>query len=63
VVFGAVVGLSGLLVVPLRDRGLILPDEGWYLYPTLRMLEGEVLYRDLWTFYAPLRYHLLAWLF
>ena len=54
---------AALVVLPLRRRGLIPNDEGWLLHPTLRMLEGEVLYRDVWVHYAPLRYHLLEALF
>lgn len=48
---------------PLRAFGFMLNDDGWYLHPTVRMLDGEILYRDIWTFYAPFEYHLLAWLF
>jgi len=48
---------------PLRPYGLMVNDDGWYLHPTLRMLRGEVLYRDVWIFYAPLEYHLLALLY
>ena len=29
------------------------------VYPALRMLEGDVLYRDVYHYYAPLPYHLL----
>lgn len=52
-----------LALLPLRRHGLMVLDDGWYLQPTMRMMEGEVLYRDVWVFYAPGIYHLLAWLF
>src|SRR5262249_29491932 len=38
-------------------------DDGWWLAPVLRMRAGEILYRDVWTFYAPLSLHGFAWLF
>ena len=54
-------GLAYLL--PLRHHGLMINDDGWYLHPVLRMLDGEVLYRDVLTFYAPLEHHLFAAVF
>ncbi|UCE87165.1 MAG: hypothetical protein JSU66_05405 [Deltaproteobacteria bacterium] len=54
-------GLAYLL--PLRRHGLMINDDGWYLHPVLRMLDGEVLYRDVLTFYAPLEHHLFAAVF
>jgi hypothetical protein len=38
-------------------------DEGYRLYPSLRLLRGEVLFRDMFTAYPPLSYylHLLAY--
>jgi arylsulfatase A-like enzyme len=59
---GLLAAFAGFLVY-LRPYGLILNDEGWYLYPALRMLEGDVLYQDVFTYYAPLRYHLLEAVF
>lgn len=59
-------GLAAFAVLalwPLRRYGLMLLDDGWYLQPVMRMLDGEVLYRDVWTFYAPGIHHVLAWLF
>ena len=56
-----VVGLVTLLAS--RDYGLMINDEGWILHPVQRMLDGEILYRDLFSFYAPMRYHLFALLF
>jgi tetratricopeptide (TPR) repeat protein len=50
-------------LLPLRRYGVAVSDDGWYLVPVLRMLDGEILYRDVWTFYPPLEHHLLAWLF
>ena len=47
-------------LLPLRAYGLMINDDGWYLHPTLRMLGGEILYRDIWTFYSPLEHHLFA---
>jgi hypothetical protein len=55
--------LTAACLLPLRRQGLMVSDEGWYLHPVLRMLGGEVLYRDVWTFYAPLQHHLLAGVF
>jgi hypothetical protein len=58
--FGTVLLIGfGLLFLWLRPYGLIINDEGWLVYPALRMLEGDVLYRDVFTYYAPLRYHVL----
>jgi hypothetical protein len=51
---------SAAYLLPLRAYGLMLNDDGWYLHPTLRMLGGEILYRDIWTFYSPLEHHLFA---
>lgn len=51
------------LVWPLRSYGLILNDEGWLFHPALRMIDGEILYRDIWVHYAPLRFHLVTGLF
>ncbi|MDJ0868909.1 MAG: hypothetical protein QNK03_22565 [Myxococcota bacterium] len=50
-------------LLPLRHYGLTISDDGWLLSSVLRMLDGEVLYRDVWVFYAPLRYHVVAGLF
>ncbi len=50
-------------LLPLRRHGLMLLDDGWYLQPVTRMLSGEILYRDVWTFYAPGIHHALAWIF
>jgi hypothetical protein len=38
-------------------------DEGYRLYPSLRLLQGETLFRDMFTAYPPLSYylHLLAY--
>jgi hypothetical protein len=38
-------------------------DEGFALYGALRVLHGEVPYRDFWTVYAPGQFYVLAGLF
>lgn len=50
-------------LLPLRAHGLSMNDDGWWLQAVLRMRAGEVLYRDIWVFYAPLFYHVVDWLF
>jgi hypothetical protein len=50
-------------LLPLRGYGLMMVDDGWYLQPVLRMRAGEILYRDIWTFYAPGIHHAVEWLF
>jgi hypothetical protein len=50
-------------LLPLRADGLSILDDGWLLQPVLRMRAGEILYRDVWTFYAPGIYHLIDGLF
>jgi hypothetical protein len=50
-------------LLPLRRYGLMIVDDGWILQPVQRMRAGEILYRDVWTFYAPGMHHLVAWLF
>jgi hypothetical protein len=59
----ALVTLFAPLFLTLRSSGLIINDEGWFLFPALRMLEGDLLYRDLFVYYAPLRFHVLQALF
>jgi hypothetical protein len=53
--------VAGTLVYlwKLRPYGLMLLDEGYWLHAAQRMLGGEVLYRDVYAHYAPLRYHLI----
>ena len=48
---------------PAYSEKWIYMDEGYRLYPSLRLLRGESLYRDLFTAYPPLSYylHLLAY--
>lgn len=50
-------------LLPLRAYGISMNDDGWWLQAVLRMRDGEVLYRDVWVFYAPLFYHIVDWLF
>lgn len=52
-----------LYLLPLRAYGLAVSDDGWWLVPVLWMRDGEILYRDVWTYYAPLVHHVYAWLF
>ena len=52
-----------LYLLPLRASGLAVSDDGWWLVPVLWMRDGEILYRDVWTYYAPLVHHVYAWLF
>jgi len=52
-----------LYLFPLRAYGISASDDGWWLAPVLRMRAGEILYRDVWTYYAPLSLHAFAWLF
>jgi len=59
----ALAAFVGALLVPLLDRALIVNDRGYYLLPALGLTRGELPYVDYWVFYAPLRYHLLAWIF
>jgi hypothetical protein len=63
IALGLLIACTGAAVLPLRRFGLIVNDEGWLLHPVLRMLDGEILYRDVWVHYAPLRYHAVAGLF
>lgn len=50
---------AALYLWKLRPYGLMLLDEGYWLHAVQRMLAGEVLYRDVYAHYAPLRYHLM----
>jgi hypothetical protein len=50
-------------LLPLRTYGLSVNDDGWWLQAVLRMRAGEILYRDISTFYAPGINHAIAWLF
>ncbi len=50
-------------LLPLRSYGLSVNDDGWWFQAVLRMRAGEILYRDIWTFYAPGIDHVIAWLF
>ena len=54
---------AAAILLPLRGYGLMIADDGWYLQPVLRMRDGEILYRDIWTFYAPGIHHVVEWLF
>jgi len=54
---------AGAYLLPLRRFGVAISDDGWYLFPVVRMLDGAILYRDVWTYYPPLEHHLLVWWF
>lgn len=45
------------------DRGLNLLDEGYLIDPVMRVLRGELPYRDFHHFYAPGSFYLFAWIF
>jgi len=59
----ALVAFLASVLLGLRAQGLIVNDEGWVAYPALRMLEGDILYRDVSSYYAPLRYHAIEVVF
>ena len=63
VVLAVLVAASAAVLWPLRPYGLQMGNDGWLLHPAVRMQEGEVLYRDVLTYYAPLRYHLFERVF
>ena len=62
-VLAALVAASAALLYSLRPYGLLISDEGFMVYPAARMLEGDLLYRDVYPYYAPLGYHLLELVF
>jgi hypothetical protein len=45
------------------DKGLNIYDEGWVIVPAVRILSGEVPYRDFWVQVNPLSHYLLAGVF
>ncbi|RMD99417.1 MAG: hypothetical protein D6812_11680 [Deltaproteobacteria bacterium] len=51
------------LDLPAFRYGISLLDEGFLLDPVMRILAGEVPYRDFYHFYAPGRFYLCALLF
>ena len=57
------VASSAALLYVLRPYGLLISDDGFSVYPVVRMLEGGLLYRDIYHYYAPLSYHLLEIVF
>ncbi|RME43379.1 MAG: hypothetical protein D6795_19555 [Deltaproteobacteria bacterium] len=54
---------SLVLDLPAFRYGISLLDEGFLLDPVMRILAGEVPYRDFYHFYAPGRFYLCALLF
>jgi hypothetical protein len=48
---------------PFRNYSALFPDEGIALQGAIRILEGQVLYRDFFAFYTPGSFYLLALLF
>ncbi len=59
-VLPAVTGL--VLWAPVLEQGLSLGDEGWLISGASRIVEGEVLYRDVFRSYGPGIFHSCAWL-
>lgn len=55
--------ISAIVLWPFRDYSALFPDEGIALQGAIRILEGQVLYRDFFAFYTPGSYYLLAFLF
>ena len=55
--------LAGLLALPYAFAGREFYDELTYLGHGLRILDGQVIYRDFFEFLAPLTSYLAAWLF
>jgi hypothetical protein len=62
-VLALLLAATGLSLWSARRYGLMMLDEGYLLQPVLRMTQGEVLYRDVFAHYGPLRFHLLAEVF
>jgi len=58
--FGLLLGAAATALWSSRAHGLMMLDEGYLLQPVQRMMQGELLYRDVFAHYAPLRFHLLA---
>ena len=59
-ILALVLGAAATALWSSRAYGLMMLDEGYLLQPALRMMQGELLYRDVFAHYAPLRFHLLA---
>ena len=55
--------ISGSIYFSLRDRGLMMTDEGALFMGASRIVDGQVPYRDFHHFYGPGRFYLLAGLF
>ena len=51
---------SVLFLWPFRDFTILFPDEGITLQGAQRILDGQVLYRDFFTFYTPGSYYWTA---
>ena len=51
------------LYLSFLPRNLTAADESIHLYEAKRILNGEVLYRDVYTVYPPASFHVAAWLF
>jgi len=45
------------------NYGISLTDEGFRVNPAMRILQGEVIYKDFWRSYPPGMFYLLAFLF
>ena len=53
----------GLTFSPNYRGPMCFVDEGYRLYPALRLMEGQQLFRDMFTAYPPLSYYLHKWAF
>jgi 4-amino-4-deoxy-L-arabinose transferase-like glycosyltransferase len=64
---GALILLGGVIVALYVVTGLTLPinfhDEGFPVYAAVRVLEGEVPYRDFWSVHPPGQWYTLAAVF
>ncbi|NIM19612.1 MAG: hypothetical protein GTO51_04430 [Candidatus Latescibacteria bacterium] len=67
----ALEGRNAIIFIPLAliylllgfNTGLSIYDEGLCVYGAVRVLDGDLPYRDFWTIYAPGQFYVLAGLF
>ena len=59
----AVLLVAATILFSVSYRGLNLYDEGIILAGSLRVMNGEVPYRDFWAMYPPGNFYINAWLF
>jgi len=55
--------LSMIYLVLAMNKGFNIHDEGDMVYAAVRILNGEIVYKDFWHNYAPGQFYLLAFLF